>query len=54
MVREFSGCIYLSFKNILYFWVGLSKTNPAGISPNDLIQWEAIRVHTQTVLNIMN
>jgi len=38
-----SGCFYLCFKNIMYFWVGLPKTDVAGGSPNDLIQWEAIR-----------
>jgi lipid II:glycine glycyltransferase (peptidoglycan interpeptide bridge formation enzyme) len=41
--QKVSGCFYLCFKNILYFWVGLSKTDLAGISPNDLVQWEAIK-----------
>ena len=41
--QRISGCFYLSFKNIMYFWVGLPKTDLAGISPNDLIQWEAIK-----------
>ena len=27
----------------MYFWVGLPKTDIVGISPNDMIQWEAIR-----------
>jgi len=38
-----SGCFFLCFKNILYFWVGLPKTDLTGLSPNDLIQWEAIK-----------
>jgi len=41
--QRISGCIYLCFKNILYFWVGLPKTDLAGLSPNDVIQWEAIK-----------
>ena len=41
--QRISGCFYLCFKNIMYFWVGLPKTDLAGFSPNDLIQWEAIK-----------
>jgi len=41
--QSVSGCFYLCFNNVLYFWVGLPKTDLAGISPNDLVQWEAIK-----------
>ena len=41
--QRISGCFYLCFKNIMYFWVGLPKTDLVGLSPNDLIQWEAIK-----------
>ena len=27
----------------MYLWVGIPKTDLVGISPNDLIQWEAIK-----------
>ena len=35
--------IILCFKNIMYLWVGIPKTNLIGISANDLVQWEAIK-----------
>ena len=41
--QKISGCFFLCFKNIIYFWVGLPKTDLAGLSPNDVIQWEAIK-----------
>jgi lipid II:glycine glycyltransferase (peptidoglycan interpeptide bridge formation enzyme) len=41
--QKISGCIYLCFNNILYFWVGLPKPEQGGLSPNDLISWEAIK-----------
>jgi len=41
--QRVGGCIYLCFKNIMYAWVGVPKTDIAGISPNDLIHWEAIK-----------
>ncbi|WP_317135758.1 lipid II:glycine glycyltransferase FemX [Methanochimaera problematica] len=36
------GMISLYYKNILYLWVGIPKSNIPGISANDLVQWEAI------------
>jgi hypothetical protein len=37
------GTFNLHFKNVMYFWVGLPKTDLGGIYPNDLINWEAIK-----------
>jgi hypothetical protein len=41
--ERIGGTINLVFKNGMYLWVGIPKTGLIGISPNDLIQWEAIR-----------
>jgi len=42
------GTLNLCFKNIMYLWVGIPKTDLVGISANDLIQWEAIKwAHSQ-------
>jgi lipid II:glycine glycyltransferase (peptidoglycan interpeptide bridge formation enzyme) len=41
--RRIGGTINLCFKNIMYLWVGIPKSDLPGISPNALIQWEAIR-----------
>ena len=41
--NRIGGTINLVFKNGMYLWVGIPKTNLVGISPNDLIQWEAIQ-----------
>lgn len=41
--QRIGGTINLCFKNIMYLWVGIPKTDLAGISANDLIQWEAIK-----------
>jgi lipid II:glycine glycyltransferase (peptidoglycan interpeptide bridge formation enzyme) len=40
--RRIGGTINLIFKNIMWGWVGMPKSQEIGISPNDLIQWEAI------------
>ena len=37
------GMISLCFKRIMYLWVGVPKSKIPGISPNDLVQWEAIQ-----------
>jgi hypothetical protein len=37
------GTINLCFKNIMYGWIGVPKTDFGGISVNDLIQWEVIK-----------
>jgi lipid II:glycine glycyltransferase (peptidoglycan interpeptide bridge formation enzyme) len=41
--QRIGGTINLCFKNIMYLWVGIPKSDLAGISPNALVQWEAIR-----------
>ena len=41
--QRIGGTINLCFKNSMYLWVGIPKSDLAGISPNALIQWEAIR-----------
>jgi hypothetical protein len=41
--KSVSGNILLFYKKYIYSWVGLPKTDLVGISPNDLIQWEAIK-----------
>ena len=41
--QRIGGTINLCFKNIMYLWVGIPKTNLIGISANDLVQWEAIK-----------
>jgi len=37
------GMISLCFKHIMYLWIGVPKSKIPGISPNDLVQWEAIK-----------
>ena len=37
------GMISLCFKRIMYLWIGVPKSKITGISPNDLVQWEAIQ-----------
>ncbi len=41
--RVIGGTINLCYKNIMYLWVGIPKSDFVGISPNSLIQWEAIK-----------
>jgi len=50
--QRIGGTINLCFKNIMYLWVGIPKCNLVGISPNDLIQWEAIKWAHQNGLTI--
>lgn len=38
-----SGALFLCWKQGLYLWVGVPKTELSGISPNDVINWEAIK-----------
>jgi hypothetical protein len=37
------GVITLCYKDIMYHWVGSPKSTLVTISPNDLVQWEAIK-----------
>ena len=41
--EKVGGTISLCYKDIMYLWVGVSKSDLKGISPNDLTQWEAIK-----------
>ena len=41
--KKIGGTINLIFNKGMYLWVGIPKTDLVGISPNDLIQWEAIQ-----------
>jgi hypothetical protein len=41
--QNIGGTINLCYKNTMYLWVGIPKTDLAGISVNDLIQWEGIK-----------
>jgi hypothetical protein len=41
--QRISGTVNLCWKNIMYLWVGVPKSELSGISPNDLINWEAIK-----------
>jgi predicted N-acyltransferase len=41
--KRIGGTINLCFKNIMYLWVGIPKTDLVGISVNDVIQWEGIK-----------
>jgi hypothetical protein len=41
--QRIGGTINLCFKNIMYLWVGIPKTDLVGISVNDVIQWEGIK-----------
>jgi len=37
------GMISLCFKEGMYLWIGVPKSKIPGISPNDSVQWEAIK-----------
>jgi lipid II:glycine glycyltransferase (peptidoglycan interpeptide bridge formation enzyme) len=41
--QRIGGTINLCFKDIMYLWVGIPKSDLGGISPNALVQWEAIK-----------
>ncbi len=41
--EKVGGMISLCYKDIMYLWVGVPKSDLKGISPNDLVQWEAIK-----------
>jgi hypothetical protein len=41
--QRISGTFNLCWKNVMYLWVGVPKSELSGISPNDLINWEAIK-----------
>lgn len=45
---KLSGMITLTYNNVNYMWLGVPKNTSTNLSPNDLIQWEAIN---RTVLN---
>jgi len=37
------GLVALCYKNKISFWIGAAKSNVRGVSPNDLVQWEAMK-----------
>jgi len=41
--ERIGGMVSLCFKRIMYLWIGISKSDNPGLSPNDLVQWEAIQ-----------
>jgi hypothetical protein len=41
------GVITLCYKDVMYHWVGVPKSTIEGLSPNDLVQWEAIKWATE-------
>ena len=41
--KRVGGTINLIFKDGMFLWVGIPKTDLVGLSPNDLVQWEAIK-----------
>ncbi|HEY9246600.1 MAG TPA: GNAT family N-acetyltransferase [Candidatus Methanoperedens sp.] len=41
--EKVGGTISLCYKDVVYLWVGVPKSDLKGISPNDLVQWEAIK-----------
>ncbi|MGB8892616.1 MAG: GNAT family N-acetyltransferase [Methanoregula sp.] len=41
--QRVGGTINLFFKDVMYLWVGIPKSDLVGISPNAVIQWEAIK-----------
>jgi lipid II:glycine glycyltransferase (peptidoglycan interpeptide bridge formation enzyme) len=45
---KLSGMITVTYNNVNYMWLGVPKPSGTNLSPNDLIQWEAI---CRTVLN---
>lgn len=40
--KNLSGLILLTYKNKIWIWMGLPRTNLKGIYPNDLLMWKAI------------
>ncbi|MDG6251042.1 GNAT family N-acetyltransferase [Methanocalculus sp.] len=40
--QKVAGNIVLFHKDVVYSWVGLSKSDIRGLSPNDLVQWDTI------------
>jgi hypothetical protein len=51
------GVITLCYKDIMYHWLGSPKSFLVNISPNDLVQWEAIKwgiEHGYTYIDIMD
>lgn len=51
--EKISGMIVPYFKNIAYIWHGIPKSSIPGISPNDLLIWEAIKWADQTGLDYL-
>jgi len=43
--------VALRFKDVLQLWIGTPKSDLKGISPNDLVQWEAIQWACDNGLN---
>jgi lipid II:glycine glycyltransferase (peptidoglycan interpeptide bridge formation enzyme) len=41
--EKVGGMISLCYKDIMYLWVGVPKCDIKGVSPNDLVQWEAMK-----------
>lgn len=41
--RRLGGTINLCYEKGMYLWVGIPKIDLPGLSPNDLVQWEAIK-----------
>jgi hypothetical protein len=41
--QRIGGMVTLCFKQVIYLWIGIPKSQITGISPNDLVQWEAIK-----------
>lgn len=41
--RRVGGMIALAYGDVMYLWVGIPKSDLKGISPNDLVQWKAIK-----------
>lgn len=37
------GVVLLYFSNIVYFWIGVPKSDLKGISANEIIYWESIK-----------
>jgi len=45
---KLSGMITITYNSVNYMWLGAPKPTGTNLSPNDLIQWEAIN---RTVLD---
>ena len=41
--ERISGTLNLCWKDVMYLWVGVPKIELSGVSPNDMINWEAIK-----------